>query len=173
MVLALVAVLAVPTAALAQIATRTGETAVTGNVGTYYTLTVPSSIPLGTLSTTSPVSNTGTITVETNGGTISSVTIKAEDKAADAPTYGKGYLRGSTNYLTPALLISVPGWWTSADLTTARTATALLGAGSVSKTLTVNQPALTGAKTIAGDAEVSYIPAGSDGLTILFTAEFN
>ncbi len=173
MVLALIAVLATPMAALAM--DRTGTTEVTGLFETYYTIEVPTTVPLGTLSTSAFVeSPVQTITTKTNdqGADYTSAVVKVRGGTAAHP--GQLKLSDVETYLSPGLRVrsALIGWDNTAITETDTAGTVTLDHGTTASpigTVTcadvyIKQPAIT---------SPSPVPAGDYSLTLTFTATFS
>ena len=165
-ILALVSVVVLLTA-LAPIAVfaQTDDTIVSGTLGSYYTITAPTSVSLGTLDNTTVTSSAGqTLSVETNDATKTTVDITVKDTSASF----QGYLKSSSVALSSALQLSGTGLSTIDPLTgsdqTLTSGATLSGTGvktwSVSD-LVIAQPAF------------DMVAAGTYTTTITFTATFN
>jgi hypothetical protein len=163
MALVLIAVMALPMAVLAQ-ESDTGDSTVTGDVGSYYTIVVPATIDFNTLSLSGENSGEVVLSVATNDLTQTTVTITAQD-AVNA-----GVLTSGSNTLSTALRLQVTGQpavpFTNTDPITLITDASLSSNGDEkiwgdASNLTFIQPAFTA------------VAASDYTTTITFTATFN
>jgi hypothetical protein len=174
MVLALVAVLAVPTAALA--VTKTGETTVTGEVPTTYTLTVPTNIPLPSLVPGTPVTSASGYELKLDTNVSGTVILTVRDKE-QANHIGQMYCTAASYALSTPL--KVKGGSATTDSSAIQSYTLLPTAAGDKLTIVDTKPISAGVtykptgdfyvqQAVEADAKV-----GSYSLTLYFTATFS
>jgi VCBS repeat-containing protein len=160
-VLAVVSLLGVMVSPMQVLAgTGTDSSNVSGTMETYYTLDVPASFSLGSISkTASATSSAQTITVTTNDASSPNVTIavRGED----------GQLENPSAKISPALQINSGGLgWTNQAISSSNVSgsnSLTIVEGTASATFTLTQPIITNA---------GLIPAGTYSETLTFTATF-
>ncbi len=159
-VLALLAVLVVPTAAFADVSEGT---TVTGTVLSYYTLSAPAGFSLTLIPAQDTSSPSKTLSVATNDGTMASVIINVNGTSGQA-----GKLKSGGTSLSTALKLAGTGLTTTtlSDSDQALITAATLSASPPEKVWSVSDLVIT---QPAFDA----VPAGSYIITITFTATFS
>ena len=165
-ILAILGLLVIPVNALAA-GGSSGDTSVGGTISTYYSLSAPATIDLGTTISTTDEINKGpfNITVSTNDSTVTTCGITVADKQAAAKGANAGHLMNGSYALAANLFVSGG----------AQAANTVLG----STAITLRAPATTLATASITDFRVSQnistadlTHAGSYGLTLTFTATF-
>ena len=175
MVLALVAVLAVPTAALAAV-TQTGETTVTGEVPTTYTLTVPASIPLPSLVPGTTVTSASGYELKLDSNVDGTVTLTVRDKEQ---TSDIGQMYCTTESYALSTPLKVKGGSATTDSSAIESYTPLPTSGGEKLTI-VDGRSITAGVTYkpTGDFYVqqaveALAKPGSYSLTLYFAATFS
>jgi hypothetical protein len=174
-VLALVAVLAVPTAALAAV-TQTGETTVTGEVPTTYTLTVPTSIPLPSLVPGTTVTSASGYKLNLDSNVDGTITLTVRDKE-QTDHIGQMYCTAESYALVTPL--KVKGGHATTDGSQIANFTPLPTGGGTALII-VDGKSITAGVTYepTGDLYVQQVvealaKPGSYSLTLYFTATFS